>query len=116
MRPCFLWISGKFVENLYDLSCRCIVFTKFVCIFATLKHDNIMTRYTTSQVNFEWKIKVYGLFNGQKVNTLVGVAGYLRMVEDNALAERLLDRAFASQGDKCICKLRRGLKISFYRH
>lgn len=75
-----------------------------------------MTRYTTHQINFEWKIKVYGFFEGERINTLVGVAGFLRMVGDVALAERLLDRAFNSMDDKCVCKLRRGIKISFYRH
>lgn len=73
-----------------------------------------MERYTTKQINSNWKIKVAGIYEGQKVNTLVGVAGFLRMVGDDALAERLLDRAFDRMDDVVVCKLRRGIKISFY--
>ena len=73
-----------------------------------------MKRYTTKQINSNWKIKVAGIYNGEKVNTLVGVAGFLRMVGDNDLAERLLDRAFDRMDDVVVCKLRRGSKISFY--
>lgn len=73
-----------------------------------------MKKYNTTQINSNWKIKVAGVFEGQKVNTLVGVRGFLRMVGDTALAERLLDRAFDCMDDVCVCKLRRGLKISFY--
>ena len=32
------------------------------------------------------------------------------------LANNLLDRAFDTKGDKCVCKLRRGLKVTFYYH
>ena len=70
--------------------------------------------YTTREINFNFKIKVSGIYNEQKVNTLVGVSGLLKMVNDDELVNRLLDRAFASMQDKCVCKLRRGLKISFY--
>ena len=71
-------------------------------------------KYTTSEINRNYKIKVYGLFDGKKVNTLVGVSGFLKMVNDIELCNRLLDRAFDCMGDKCVCKLRRGIKISFY--
>jgi len=49
-----------------------------------------------------------------KINTLVGVSGLLKLVDDIDLANRLLDRAFNCMDDVCICKLRRGIKISFY--
>ena len=71
-------------------------------------------KYTTKQINRDYKIKVSGLYNGEKVNTLVGVAGLVRMVGDIELTNRLLDRAFACMNDKCVCKLRRGIKVSFY--
>ena len=71
-------------------------------------------KYTTRQINGNYKIKVSGLYDGQKVNTLVGVSGFLKMVNDVELCNRLLDRAFRSMDDKCVCKLRRGIKISFY--
>lgn len=70
--------------------------------------------YTTREINFNFKIKVSGIYNEKKVNTLVGVSGLLKMVDDDELVNRLLDRAFSSMEDKCVCKLRRGLKISFY--
>lgn len=71
-------------------------------------------KYTTKQINRNYKIKVSGIFEGQKVNTLVGVKGLCQMVDDIDLTNRLLDRAFNSMDDKCVCKLRRGIKISFY--
>lgn len=76
-------------------------------VMATLK-------YTTREINANYKIKVSGLFDGKKVNTLVGVSGLIKMVNDIELTNRLLDRAFATMDDKVVCKLRRGLKISFY--
>ena len=71
-------------------------------------------KYTTKEINHNYKIKVSGMFYGAKVNTLVGVAGLVRMVNDVELTNRLLDRAFACMDDVCVCKLRRGIKISFY--
>ena len=71
-------------------------------------------KYTTREINRNYKIKVSGLFDGKKVNTLVGVSGFLKMVNDIELSNRLLGRAFNCLEDKCVCKLRRGIKISFY--
>ena len=71
-------------------------------------------KYTTKEINRNYKIKVSGMFEGEKVNTLVGVAGLVRMVNDIELTNRLLDRAFSTMNDVCVCKLRRGIKISFY--
>lgn len=71
-------------------------------------------KYTTREINGNYKIKVYGLFEGKKVNTLVGVSGFLKMVDDVELCNRLLDRAFACMDDKVCCKLRRGIRITFY--
>lgn len=70
--------------------------------------------YTTKTINQNFKIKVSGTFEGNKVNTLVGVSGLVKMVEDIELTNRLLDRAFDCMKDVCVCRLRRGLKISFY--
>lgn len=71
-------------------------------------------KYTTKEINRNYKIKVSGLYEGSKINTLVGVSGLIKMVNDIELTNRLLDRAFATMEDKVVCKLRRGLKISFY--
>jgi hypothetical protein len=71
--------------------------------------------YTTAEINRNFKIKVFGVVNGKKINTLVGVSGLLNLLDGAVdLMNRLLDRAFASKGDKCVCKLRRGIKVSFY--
>jgi hypothetical protein len=76
--------------------------------------DMEMLKYTTREINHNYKIKVAGTYDGKKVNTLVGVSGLLKMVNDIELTNRLLDRAFACMEDVCVCKLRRGIKISFY--
>ena len=71
-------------------------------------------KYTTKQINGNYKINVSWLYEGSKINTLVGVSGFLRIVGDIELCNRLLDRAFNDMTDCCVCKLRRGIKISFY--
>ena len=71
--------------------------------------------YSTSEINRNFKIKVFGRINGRKINTLVGVSGLINILDGATdLVNRLLDRAFKSKGDKCVCKLRRGIQISFY--
>ena len=70
--------------------------------------------YTTRQINHNFKVKISGIYEGKKINTLVGVRGLVAMVNDIALTNRLLDRAFNCMEDVCVCRLRRGLKISFY--
>ena len=71
--------------------------------------------YATSEINRNFRIKVYGLDeNGKKVNKLVGVSGLLKIIGDIALVNRLLKRAFSTMLDACVCKLRRGIKITFY--
>ena len=70
--------------------------------------------YKVRDINRNFKIKVSGIIDEKKINTLVGVSGLLRMVDDVELTNRLLDRAFNSREGRCICKLRRGLRIGFY--
>lgn len=70
--------------------------------------------FTTTQINRNFRIKVSGVNGkGKKINTLVGVSGLLRLIGEK-LANTLLVRAFKCLLDKCECKLRRGLKITFY--
>lgn len=70
--------------------------------------------YTTSEINRNFRIKVSGLAdNGEKVNTLVGVSGAIALI-GVPMFNNLLNRAFASMDDVCVCKLRRGIKFSFY--
>jgi len=72
--------------------------------------------YSTKEINKTFIIKVSGLYNNEKINKAVGVSGFLSLVNDMALANRLLDRAFDCPLDKCVCRLRRGIRISFYCH
>ena len=70
--------------------------------------------YKVRDINRNFKIKVSGIIDEKKINTLVGVSGLMRYVDDIELTNRLLDRAFRSKTDKCVCRLRRGIAISFY--
>ena len=75
---------------------------------------NSVLNYTTSYINRNFRIKVYGVDStGNKVNKLVGVAGIVALVGVDML-NKLLKRAFNCLLDKCVCKLRRGLQVSFY--
>lgn len=70
--------------------------------------------YATAVINRNFRIKVAGVdANGNRINTLVGVSGLLKLIGVE-LANKFLNRAFNCLEDVCICKLRRGLKISFY--
>jgi hypothetical protein len=71
-------------------------------------------KYTTKEINRTYKIKVSGMVDGKKINTLVGVSGLIDLVNNMELTNRLLNRAFSDPSDVCVCKLRRGIKISFY--
>lgn len=72
-----------------------------------------MKKYTTHEINSNWKIKIYGIIDGVRVNKLVGVAGLVRYIGEE-LAQKFVGRAFRDMLDKCVCKLRRGIKITFY--
>ena len=70
--------------------------------------------YQTSEINKNFRIKVSGRDeNGNRINKLVGVAGAIALI-DIEMLNKLLRRAFASMDDVCVCKLRRGIKFSFY--
>lgn len=73
-----------------------------------------MTR-TVTKINRDWKMKVYGYINGVRVNHLIGVSGLIGYVGEE-LAEKFVERAYRSKQDVCHCKLRRGIKISFYTY
>ena len=83
-------------------------------LITTTNYHNKM-KYTTSQINREWKIKVYGLVNGVKVNKLVGVSGLIKLIGIE-LANKFICRAFDALACKVVCKLRRGLQITFYAY
>lgn len=69
--------------------------------------------YTTSEINMNFRIKVNGIVDGKKINTLVGVYGLIKLVGVE-MANKMLRRAFNGKDDKLVCKLRRGIKVSFY--
>jgi len=71
--------------------------------------------YTTREINANYRIKVFGIDeeNGKKINKLVGVSGLLNLIGVE-LANKFLARREKCMDDVCICKLRRGLKVSFY--
>lgn len=77
---------------------------------------NAILSYSTSEINRNFKIKVAGFNNdSKKLNTLVGVSGLVKLIGAE-LADKFVKRAFENSfyEDHTICKLRRGLKITFY--
>lgn len=74
----------------------------------------ITLTYSTTVINKNFRLKVNGVDNnGNKLNKLVGVSGLISLIGEELL-NKFLDRAFACMDDVCVCKLRRGLKVSFY--
>lgn len=70
--------------------------------------------YTTRKINRNFRIKVSGIDNnGKKINKLVGVSGAIELIGVEML-NKFLKRAFQNMTDCCVCKLRRGIKFSFY--
>lgn len=74
--------------------------------------------YGTSQINREFRIKVYGYNNSdERLNLFVGVSGLIRILGEelaDALVKRAFKNSFFSKDGKIVCKLRRGLKVTFY--
>lgn len=78
-----------------------------------MKKSSIL-RFTKSFINRNFRIKVYGLdAQGNRINKLVGVAGIIALIGIELL-NKFIDRALNAGLDKCVCKLRRGLQVSFY--
>lgn len=74
----------------------------------------VKLNYSTKEINRNFRIKVSGVDNfGNKIHKLVGVAGAISLIGVEML-NKLLDRAFSSLEDCCVCRLRRGIKFSFY--
>lgn len=68
--------------------------------------------YTTKEINRNFRIKINGIVDGKKVNKLVGVKGLIELI--GVEMDNDVRRAFNGTDDKTVCKLRRGIKISFY--
>lgn len=89
-----------------------------IIILNITKMTAIMTQqvldYSTKYINKNYRIKVAGINDdGQKINTLVGVSGLLSLISVE-LANKFISRAERGMDDACYCKLRRGLRITFY--
>lgn len=73
-------------------------------------------QYSTREINQDFKIKVYGYTDeGRKVDMLVGVSGLILLIGIEH-ANKQIERAYKTGQDKCVCKLRRGLKVTYYAH
>lgn len=64
---------------------------------------------TSKRLNKNYYVKVYG--NG--FNCLLGFRGCGLVIGFDFL-EKFVDRLDKSGKDKCVCKLRRGLKVTIY--
>ena len=74
----------------------------------------ISLAYSTREINRNFRIKVSGVDGeGNKVHKLVGVSGAIDLIGVE-MFNKLLKRAFNNVEDVCVCKLRRGIKFSFY--
>lgn len=73
-------------------------------------------KYSVTEINRNFKIKVMRFDNDKLVERLVGVSGLMDEVGDNKMVNSLITRAFRSGKDKTVCKLRRGLKVIFFSH
>lgn len=71
--------------------------------------------YSVTEINKSFKIKVAGIYNNKKINTLVGVYGLIKIVGQE-MVNKMLSKAFKSKDDVVYIKLRRGIKVSFYNH
>lgn len=70
--------------------------------------------YSSKSINRNYRIKVSDVdAQGNRVHKLVGVSGIIELIGVEML-NKLLKRAFSCLEDVCVCKLRRGLKVSFY--
>lgn len=71
--------------------------------------------YSVSEINRNFKIKVFGYVNGIKRNTLVGVSGLKAILnDDDQKLMAMVTRAFENGKDRTDCKIYGGAKVSFY--
>ena len=71
-------------------------------------------KFSSKFINANFRIKVFGRTeDGKKINTLMGVSGIIRLIGEELLY-KFIQRALDCMLDVCVCKLRRGLQVSFY--
>lgn len=79
-----------------------------------MKKNKNQLNYTTSWINENFRIKVYGRDEqGKRINTLLGVSGIIALIGIE-LFNKFIERAIKCMEDVCVCKLRRGLQVSLY--
>ncbi len=86
-------------------------------ILITQKRQNMKAtalNYSTAFINRNYRIKVSGIDNeGNKIHKLVGVSGAINLIGVEML-NKFIGRAINCMDNVCVCKLRRGIKFSFY--
>lgn len=71
--------------------------------------------YTTAFINRNFRIKVFGMVDGKKVNKLVGVSGLLELLNgDTEKMDKYITRSLKSMQDKTCCKIYGGAMVTFY--
>lgn len=71
--------------------------------------------YTTAFINRNFRIKVFGMVDGKKVNKLVGVSGLLELLNgDMEKMDKYITRSLKSMQDKTCCKIYGGAMVTFY--
>lgn len=71
-------------------------------------------KYSTAYINRNYRIKVSGIDSeGNKIHKLVGISGAISLIGVEML-NKFICRAINCMDDVCVCKLRRGLRFSFY--
>ena len=73
-------------------------------------------KFTTKEINMHFLIRIQGKIAGRRINKLVGVSGLIATIGHVDTTNTLLTRAMNSRADLIVCKLRRGIKITFLRH
>lgn len=76
---------------------------QFITVWNTQQNQSIVISVSKLTVSLTAK----------KINKLVGVKGLIELIGVE-MANKMLRRAFNGKDDKTVCKLRRGIKISFY--
>lgn len=70
--------------------------------------------YTTTNINRDFRIKVFGRNEeGKKINTLVGVSGAIALIGEEKF-DKFVCKAYDRGEDAFVCKLKRGIKFTFY--
>ena len=101
-------IKEKVYKFATVIKVKVVIFKKLV-----IMKKNVLS-YMTSWINRNFRIKVYGRDeNGMRSNMLVRVSGILKRIGAE-LFNKFIKRAVACMMDSCVCKLRRGLKVTLY--